>query len=266
MKKLCIFLFCFVTSLPAVAENTFPNGMQFGVGVSGTGGLNVFAGYYNDALWPVWLRYFGARLDFASSDPIKSAIDSVIDHYMRDGISVGDGVKIDEGKLDVWHSSLLIDFYPFVGGPWRISGGYSLGNANLKTAIYGTVADAPSERFYFSLAGEHYYYNGNNFDGITDIAWRYHGPYIGTGFDFDLFCGFSFFIDLGVVFTNQAAKMSIDIPHEQLYVYDIDTETWSPVTIPRLDSDVAQATYDANRKLSDFKFYPMVKAGFAYRF
>ena len=73
-----------------------------------------------------------------------------------------------------------------MGGPWRISGGYSLGNANLKTAIYGTVADAPSERFYFSLAGEHYYYNGNNFDGITDIAWRYHGPYIGTGFDFDI--------------------------------------------------------------------------------
>ena len=111
-----------------------------------------------------------------------------------------------------------------------------------------------------------YYYNVNNFDGITDIAWRYHGPYLGTGFDFGLFCGFSFFIDLGVVFTNRAAKMSIDIPHEQLYVYDIDTETWSPVTIPRLDSDVAQATHDANRKLSDFKFYPMIKAGFAYRF
>ena len=94
MKKLCIFLCGCVVVLPAGAENTFPNGMQFGVGVSGTGGLNVFAGYYNNSLLPVWLRYFGFRIDFASSEPIKSAIDSAIDHYMRDGISVGDGVKI----------------------------------------------------------------------------------------------------------------------------------------------------------------------------
>lgn len=253
-------------SAAAVAETSLPNGIQVGVGLSGTGGLNIFAGYYNNKWSPVWLRYFGARLDFASSKPLASALDSALDHIMRDGIDVGDGVKIDEGKIDAWHSSALIDFYPFADGPWRITGGYSLGNTNLKTAIYGSVSGAPTQRFYFSLGGEHYYYNGNNFDGMTDISWRYHGPYIGTGFDFDLFCGFSLFVDFGTVLTNRAAKMSIDIPHEQLYVYDTATATWSPVTIPRLDADVAQATRDANKKLSDFKFYPMVKLGFAYRF
>ena len=262
-------LFCgFFLMFPFVvmAEASLPYGIQMGVGVSGTGGLNVFAGYYNNSLLPVWLRYLGIRIDFANSDPIKSVIDSAIEHYMRDGIDVGNGVKIDDGKLDAWHSSVLIDFYPFVGGVWRITGGYSLGNTNLTTAIYGSVEDAPSERFYFNLGGEHYYYNGNDFDGITDITWKYNGPYIGTGFDFDLFCGFSLFADIGVVFTNRAAKMSIDIPHEQLYVYDIATASWSPVTIPRRDADIAQATHDANKKLANLKLYPMIKLGFAYHF
>ncbi|MDW2994801.1 MAG: hypothetical protein R8N24_02115 [Alphaproteobacteria bacterium] len=265
MRKVCVFLFFSLFSAVAMAENSQPIGVQIGVGLSGTGGLNIFAGYHTSKWKPVWLQYFGARIDFAGSKPLKSAIDSAIEHFMRDGIDVGDGVRIDDGTLDVWNSSLLLDFYPFAGA-WRITGGYSLGNMNLKTAIYGTVLDAPSQRFYFYLAGDHYYYNGNNFDGLTDITWRYNGPYIGTGFDFDLFCGFSLYTDIGMVFTNRSAKMSIDIPHEQLYIYDTVTNAWAPVTIPKLDSDVAEATREANQKLSKFKIYPMIKLGFAYRF
>ena len=266
MKKVCLLALILCVPEICIAETYSPIGVQMGVGVSGTGGLNVFAGYYNSKLTaPVWLRYFGARIDYADTGPVKSVIDSAIEHFMQDGVSVGDGVKIDDGTLDAWHSALLIDFYPFAG-MWRLTGGFSVGNTNLKTAIYGTVADAPSNRFYFYLAGDHYYYNGNNFDGMTELNWKYYGPYLGTGLDVDLFCGFSLFADVGVVLTNRSAKMDIDIPHEQLYVYDIATDTWSPVTIPRLDADVAAATRDANKKLSNFKIYPMVKLGFAYKF
>ena len=56
------------------------------------------------------------------------------------------------------------------------------------------------------------------------------------------------------------------MPQSQLYIYNIEKKGWLPVTIPKLDADIARATADANRKLSDFRIYPMVKMGFLYRF
>ena len=247
------------------AETSFPHGLQMGGGVSATSGLNIMLGYNNSEFESYWWRRFGVRVDFASTEPLKSAIDSAIDSYMRDGRDIGDGVKIDEGKLDAWHAALLLDYYPFAGA-WRLTGGYTWGGATLDSAIFGEIAQAPSQRFYFYLAGDHYYYNGNNFDGVANIDWNYHGPYLGTGFDFDLLCNFSLYIDIGLVFTSRPAKMALDIPQEQLYVYNKLAQTWLPVTIPQLNADVSRATDDANRKLSDFKFYPMIKLGFAYRF
>ena len=207
----------------------------------------------------------GMRIDFATTDPLKSAIDSAIDSYMRDGRDVGDGVKIDNGSLDAWHTSILVDYYPFVGA-WRVSAGYAWGGATLDASIFGEIATAPSSRFYFYLAGDHYYYNGNSFDGSVAIDWDWHGPYFGTGFDFDIGCRFGLFLDLGVVLTNRPAVLSLDVPQEQLYVYNKLTATWLPATIPQLEADITRATRDANDKLSDFRVYPMVKLGFSYRF
>jgi hypothetical protein len=207
----------------------------------------------------------GLVIALANIDALKSAIDSAIDSFMRDGKSVGDGVQIDNGALESWHTSLLLDCYPF-SGMWRITAGYAWGSAKLNSDIFGEIEQAPNQRFYFYLAGDHYYYNGNNFGGMASIDWKFHGPYLGTGLDIDLFCGFLLFLDAGVVFTNRPAKLYIDIPHEQLYMYNKDTGAWNPITIPALDNDVARATREGNDKLSDFKFFPMVKVGFMYRF
>lgn len=264
MKRLVI-IFSLLLVSPALSATNFPHGLSVGVGVSATSGLNVALGYYNSAHDNYWLSHFGVRADFASMSPLKSAIDSAIDSYMRDGRDVGDGVKIDEGKFDAWQGVILLDYYPFAGA-WRISGGYAWGNAELDASIFGEIVAAPSQRFYFYLAGDHYYYNGNQFEGSAAIDWHYRGPYLGTGFDWRLSCGFSLFTDIGVVFTNRAAKLTLDIPHEQLYIYNKGTATWAPVTIAALDKDVANAERDANRKLSDLKLYPMIKMGFAYRF
>lgn len=264
MKRLLLLL-CFFIPTPVLADTGFPHGLSVGVGASVTSGMNLSLGYYNPMYEPYWLRHFGARIDFAATDPLKSAIDSAIDSYMRDGRDVGDGVKIDNGKLDAWHAGLLLDYYPFAGA-WRITGGYAWGGATLDADIFGTVDSAPSQRFYFYLAGDHYYYNGNAFNGLATLDWNYHGPYLGTGFDIGLFCGFRLFVDAGVVFTNGPARMSLDIPNEQLYVYNALTQNWLPVTIPQLDADIARATRDANRKLSDLRVYPLVQVGFAYRF
>ena len=265
MKKICapILFISFVTS--CFGDTSFPHGLSFGVGASATSGLNLVLGYNNSDFESYWLRRLGVRIDFASTDPLKSAIDSAIESYMRDGRDIGDGVRIDDGKLDAWHGVLLIDYYPFVG-TWRLTGGYAWGGASLEAAIFGAVAQAPSQRFYFYLAGDHYYYNGNSFDGSATIDWNFHGPYLGTGFDFNLFCGFFLYIDMGLVLASRPAKLSLDIPQSQLYLYNKTTKAWAPVTIPQLDTDIARATRDANRKLSDFQVYPLVKLGFLYRF
>ncbi|MBR5625231.1 MAG: hypothetical protein IKW67_00410 [Alphaproteobacteria bacterium] len=271
MKRIIFYLAGMLFTVSCFADGTAPvepwyrNGFQSGVGVSVTGGLNIFAGYHNPELSSPWLRYFGARIGLATTDPLKSAIDSMIERYMQDGRDVGDGVKIDEGKLDAWHGNVLVDYYPFRGS-WRLTGGYVWGAMSLDSKIFGSIDEAPAQRFYFYLAGDHYYYNGNNFSGSAKIDWKYYGPYLGSGFDFDIFCGFSFFIDAGVVFTNRPARMDLEIPHEQLYIYNKETSSWGPVTIAALDRDVAAAEHDANRKLSDWRLYPMVKLGFAYRF
>ncbi len=240
-------------------------GISFGVGVSAITGLNFTGGFYNPEKESYFFKHFGVRADVANTDALKSAIDSAIDSFMGDGVNVGDGVKIDNGSLDSWHASLLLDYYPF-SGAWRLTGGYAWGGLDLYSDIFGEIERAPDERFYFYLAGDHYYYNGNDFGGNTEINWNFHGPYLGTGFDIDLSCGFELYFDAGVVFTNRSAKASIYIPHEQLYMYNKEVGAWSAVTIPALDNDVARATRDANKKLSDFKVFPMIKLGVVYRF
>lgn len=255
---------CWIVLLCARNAHAFPDGISIGVGASMLGGINVLAGYrYMDS--SSWLGKFGARFDFSDTGPLKSAIDSAIDHIMSNGVDVGDGVKIDNGELDSSHYAMLVDFYPFNSG-WRLTGGLMWGNLALDAAIKGEIAEIPSERFYFYINGDHYYYNGNSFRGDTSIDWKFYGPYLGTGFDIGLFCGVRLFMDIGAVVTNRPARLSLSIPHEQLYIYDMETATWSPVTVPKLDSDVASAQRDANRKLSDLRVYPVLKLGFLYRF
>ena len=260
-----IFCISLLLVVSANADAKFSDGISIGVEVSALGGLNVQAGYRNIDSDSYWLHHLGLRIDYASTDSLKSAIDSVIDSYMRDGRDIGDGVKIDEGSLDAWHSGFVLDYYPFAGS-WRMSAGYVWGGARLDSSVFGEIVNAPAQRFYFYLAGDHYYYNGNAFDGTVTIDWNYSGPYFGTGFDFDLGCRFGLFVDVGVVLTNRPAELSLDISQDQLYIYNETTGLWSPVSIPQLDADIVRATVEANDKLADWRIYPMVKMGFLYRF
>lgn len=263
MKCLRCVLFVLVLFGARLAY-AFPDGISVGVGASVFGGMNMLVGYRHLDASSIWGR-FGARLDFSDTGPLKSAIDSAVDNIMRDGVSVGDGVKIDEGKLDSSHYAMLIDYYPFDLG-WRVTSGFMWGRLQLDASVKGEVANVPSERFYFYVNGDHYFYNGNRFRGVTGIDWDFYGPYFGSGFDVGVFCGVRVFVDAGIVLTNRPARLKLEIPHEQLYIYDAEMAAWTPVTVPKLDSDVAAAKYDANRKLSDFRVYPVLKLGFLYRF
>lgn len=113
---------CFLSRV-AVASDSVSYNWQVGFGISPLSGLNLFVGYHNfDSSYRL-LRYFGARADFATSEPLKYLIKSAIGAYMDNGHDVGAGVKIDNGKFDACHSALFIDFYPFVKG-WRLSTGF----------------------------------------------------------------------------------------------------------------------------------------------
>ena len=257
-------------SEPKIAESkgSFLDGVQLGVGASATGGLNGFVGYANKKADSFWGKRFGVRFDFATTQPVESVINDAIDSVVGDeGIDVGDNLTISHGKMDAKHFAALIDFYPFGNtwflGGWRLTGGYAFGDMNMGADVAG-VFDGPSGRYEFELSGKKYAYTGNTAHGSANLDWKYHGPYVGTGFDFGLLAGLKIYVDAGVVFTNRAAELSLDVPTDNLQQFN--GTTWETVDVPELDAAIQETLSDAQDTLNDFKFYPMVKVGLMYRF
>ena len=250
----------------------FPHGLQLGVGVSATSGLNGFVGYVNKSFDSFWLKRLGFRLDFATTSLMKSAINSGVDAFMGDdGIDIGDGLTIKDGSIEGHHFAALVDFYPF-GDTWflggiRISGGYYLGNLDLSANLTGKANDLPDSEFAFSLEGIDYKYVGNEVHGTANAEWNYRGPYLGAGFDLGLFAGLKIYMDAGVVFTNKTAQLGLDLPTDNLQKWN--GSSWEKVDLSEI-SEFEQAKVaalaDAQDELDKLKFYPMVKIGFMYRF
>ena len=176
-----------VTSIEQESTNPdikFPHGLQLGVGVSATSGLNGFIGYANKNFDSFWLKRFGVRVDFATTSPLKSAINSGIDSVMGDnGIDLGDGLTIKDGSIEGQHFAALLDFYPF-GNTWflggiRVSGGYYFGNLDLSANLTGKVDGLPDSEFAFSLNGIDYKYIGNELHGTANAEWNYRGRILG---------------------------------------------------------------------------------------
>ena len=67
-----------------------------------------------------------------------------------------------------------------------------------------------------------------------------------------------------IVFWNDGTK-TVSVC-EKGDVYNTESGVWGPVTVPKLDADVAIAERDANHKLSDLRVYPVIKLGVVYRF
>lgn len=266
------------TSDTAIAEKTsreWLHGVQVGLGASATSGLNGFVGYANKDLDSFWLKRFGFRVDFASTRPVKSAINSAVDSAMgSSGIDIGDNLTINDGEIKAHHVAALVDFYPF-GNTWfwgglRLTGGYYTGKLDVDANLSGKIDGLPSDAFEFKLMENLYRYTGNSVHGTARADWKYSGPYLGTGFDLGLFAGFKIYMDAGVVFTSKTAQLNLDVPFAGLEYYDTATSTWKPVSSSAEQAEVdrvkAEALADAQSELDDIKFYPMIKLGFMYRF
>ena len=256
----------------AESEKSWLHGVQIGAGVSAVSGLNGFVGYVNKDFDSFWAKRFGVRFDFATTKPVKSLIGDAVDSVMDDGIDIGDDLTIDGVDIDAKHFAALVDFYPFgdtwMLGGWRITGGYAFGDMNMSANIAGVVDALDTTRYEFELAGQSYAYVGNSVHGTACLDWKYRGPYLGTGFDIGLFAGLKIYVDAGVVFTNRAAQLSLDVPFENLQ--KLEGGVWKPVDSEQLQAEVdkykGEVLADAQSALDDFKFYPMVKMGFLYRF
>jgi hypothetical protein len=278
MKKILAAAALAAIVFPSYAEDTnpkakFPAGLQFGVGASGTSGLNGFVGYANKDFESAWWKRLGVRLDFASTAPVKSRINSAIDSALSGGFEISDGLVVNGGQITAKHIGAMVDFYPFGNtwflGGWRLTGGYVAGSTDLVANLSGDMDGLPGDSVQFELDGKHYKYSGNEIHGKADANWKYSGPYLGTGFDLGLLWGIKIYVDAGVVFTSRTATVSLDVPLDGLQDSPDGLTGWDYVK-GRAESDFYNAKQnaldEANRELEKIKFYPMAKLGFMYRF
>lgn len=251
----------------------FPRGMQLGLGISATSGLDGFIGYNNKKFDSFWWKRLGVRVGYASTKPVKSFINKTVDRYMGDGVDIGDHLTVTDGKITGHQIFAVLDFYPFGDtwffGGWRISGGYYNGEldvtANLTTQTKGVVPDELVGR-EFQLGNVWYKYNGGDARGMATAKWDYSGPYAGLGFDLGLFSGLKIYFDAGVVFTDDAAKLDLQINDVAALQQSTDRTTWTPVNTDDFAVNKANVLYDAQHKLDKYPYYPIVKMGFMYRF
>lgn len=255
--------------VPSNPDIHFPHGLQIGVGVSPTSGLNGFIGYNNKKFDSFWAKRFGIRFDFATMSPIKNTLNKKINHYIDDhnGIDVKDSVTLDNFTLDAKHYGAMIDFYPFgdtwfLGG-WRISGGYFAGKMDLDADVRGTLNGGKIE---FELNDKKYSYDGNEMHARATADWKFNGPYLGTGFDLGLFWGFKMYFDAGVVFTGNTAKFDLDIPLDGLKDENGVAITEGSAEYNQFIQDKDKVVADVRKEIKDLPYYPLVKIGVMYRF
>lgn len=302
MKKISIFAMLSMLVMPAFAENSetlptetldedvvgqsipaqeieptnpdikFPHGLELGVGISATSGLNGFIGYANKNFDSFWLKRLGFRADFATTSPLKSMINSGVDTLIgNEGVDIGEGISIKDASIEAKHFAALLDFYPF-GNTWflggiRITGGYYFGDLELSANLTGKVDGLPDSEFAFSLNGTDYKYIGNELHGTARADWNYSGPYLGAGFDLGIIAGFKIYMDAGVVFTNKTAQLGLDLPTDNLQKWN--GSSWEKVDlngVAEFEQAKRAALADAQNELDKLNFYPMVKIGFMYRF
>ncbi len=267
LMKLSGYALGAIVAMPAMAEssNSFPTGLQLGVGLSVTSGLNGFVGYANKNFDSFWWKRLGIRLDFATTSPLRSTIDSLTDKYMGDkGIEVDDDLRIKSGVLKAKHVAALVDLYPFgdtwfLGG-WRLTGGYYAGNFD----ITAHITNSGGSDVEFELNRQKYKYTDPNANAKANGDWKYHGPYVGTGFDLGFGWGFKMYMDIGVVFTDKAAQLGLDIPIAGLKEWN--GTTWIDADSDNLANNEKEALKKAQDELDKYKYFPIVKIGFMYRF
>lgn len=151
-------------------------------------------------------------------------------------------------KLKLASVDALLDFHPF-DGVFRISGGAVYNGNKIEARAKPTGAGT-------------YTLNGNVYNASTagdlsgKIDFRKVAPYLGIGFgNAAKGAGWGFAMDLGATFQGS--------PKTELASSGC---TASAATCARLQRDVAAENVRLADEGSDFKLYPVIRAGVSYRF
>ncbi len=269
-----MFVGLFVVATSNVACAGYLDGLSLGGGASAASGLNGLIGFRDTDSRHWFVQRTRFRLDFASTEFVHSMYDSIVDSFIGDDGYKIDDITIRDVDIDAKHMSILVDFYPLANSRywcgWRMTAGYAKGAINVDAELTGAVSGAPSGSFGFKLGNTYYYYTGNTVHGSSEIDWKYHGPYIGTGFDWRLFAGFGIYMDLGVVWTTKKPVADLYVPFKNLYQSTDGGQTWQNVEDDNLEAIVEaerqKSLTDVQRDLDKLHFVPMVKVGFMYQF
>lgn len=138
----------------------------------------------------------------------------------------------------------LLDFFPFEGGNFRISGGVALLDNSM--TVDGTPTDDES-------IGDNTY-TPEEIGTITgDVEFDSIAPYVGIGYGNAVLpdASLTFVVDFGVIFQT----------------YDIEvTASGAAANDPTFQSDLAELEKDIEDEVNRFKIYPVINFGIAYHF
>jgi len=146
--------------------------------------------------------------------------------------------------VDFQTAMFLLDFFPFDGGNFRISGGVALldNSMTVEGTPYGSEEIGDTE------------YTAEQIGTINgDVEFDNVAPYVGIGYGNAVLpdASLTFVVDFGVIFQT----------------YDIAiTSSGTAANDPGFQEDLADLEQDIEDEVNRFKIYPVINFGIAYHF
>jgi hypothetical protein len=190
----------------------------------------------------------GAGIGFSLTDSINLRIGYTALNFDKD-IEQTD-VTYD-GDIKLGGGELLVDWHPS-NSSFRITGGVYISRNHVD-------ATAKPEGSFYEIDGD--IYNVNEIGRLKgDVELDDIAPYLGIGWGNVLSKekGFSFMADIGVQY-NGKPKVDLDLTCGEVL-------TAFPGRCEELRSDVRAEERDLEDDISDYRWWPVLNIGFAYRF
>ena len=239
MKKSLFLSFLALSALPVMGANKTE--LSFDVN-AGTQGAGVSLGY---KLSPsVRLRLRGAMLSYEQNENWSDS----------------------QGQLKLYGDNvgLLVDIFPGEGN-FYITAGLNFSENKMrcrsridrKPGMVGTATVGGIE--YSIIEGTHAELNGK-------YSWNHAQPYIGIGYQDDLFDSSSFYysLDLGVNFMG-SGNLTVS-GSDNLRYHDTATGEWKPATEAVMEESIRKEGRDFFKIADDLNVYPVVQFAIGARF
>lgn len=148
-------------------------------------------------------------------------------------------------ELELLNFSALVDWFPSENCPWRLTGGLIVNENSIDASAHSTAS--------YTIGNTTY--SASEVGSLTgDMGFNKVGPYVGLGFGnpFGDQSRWSFSLDLGVFYQGTP---DVNLNANGTLASDAS-----------FLADLAREEEDLKNMVEDYKFYPVVSFGIAYRF